>query len=211
MGASAGATQAGRIGPNAVLQLVPVLDRAGGRDLRARLIRVAGLSEVPDGTAMLDEMAVARLHQAMRTELPAIAPGLARAAGRRTGDYIRINRIPRGAQALLHLLPARLAAPLLARAIAAHAWTFAGSGRFRIAANRPLTFEIDDNPLVRGERSDCPLCDWHAAVFERLFTRLVDPRLRCREVACCAMGAPACRFEIARTQPARSAAIFSAA
>lgn len=198
MGNGSGRAQSGRIGPNAVLQLVPVLDRAAGRDLRIRLMREAGLGDLPDGSEMLDEVAVARLHQAMRTDLPAIAPGLARVAGRRTGDYILVHRIPRGARTLLRLLPARLAAPLLSRAIAAHAWTFAGSGRFRVAASHPLAFEIADNPLVRGERSDHPVCDWHAAVFERLFTRLVDPGLRCREIACCAAGAPACRFELAR-------------
>jgi divinyl protochlorophyllide a 8-vinyl-reductase len=44
----------------------------------------------------------------------------------------------------------------LGKAIARHAWTFAGSGRFRVVA--PLVFEIADNPIVRGEVSDVPLC-----------------------------------------------------
>ncbi|MEM1431648.1 MAG: V4R domain-containing protein, partial [Pseudomonadota bacterium] len=44
-----------------------------------------------------------------------------------------------------------------------------------------------------------PLCHWHAAVFERLFRVLVSPESSVTEVACCAMGAPACRFEIRLT------------
>jgi divinyl protochlorophyllide a 8-vinyl-reductase len=72
------------------------------------------------------------------------------------------------------------------------------SGRFKTCG--PLAFEIADNPIVRGERSAVPLCHWHAAVFETLYRTLVDPRLRCAEVACCAMGAPACRFELTRQE-----------
>lgn len=185
------------IGPNALLQLVPVLDRVGGAELRRRLFAQAGVFEIPDGAdGLIPEGPVARVHQELRRELPEMAPMLAWEAGKRTGDYILINRIPRGAQSVLKTLPGWLAAPSLARAVAKHAWTFAGSGRFSIRSTRPLVFELADNPVVRGERSDHPLCHWHAAVFERLFTRLADPRLRCAETACCAMGAPACRFEL---------------
>jgi divinyl protochlorophyllide a 8-vinyl-reductase len=59
-------------------------------------------------------------------------------------------------------------------------------------------FEIADNPLVRGEVSQAPLCDWHAAVFRRLYSVLVDPRIEVRETACCACGDAACRFEVRR-------------
>lgn len=187
-----------KIGPNALLQLVPVLDRVGGRDLRSHLFACGGVFEVPDGSGMIDEMPVARVHQAMRRELPDLAPTIAWAAGKRTGDYILINRIPRAAHQVLKLLPPRWGAPLLAKAIARHAWTFAGSGRFGVTPGRLPVFEIADNPMVRGEFSSCPLCHWHAAVFERLFTRLIAPDYRCEETACCAMGAPACRFELHR-------------
>ncbi len=202
--AAAGATAAdahradARIGPNAILQLVPVLDRACGRATRDRLLAAGGFTSVPDASAMVDECAVADVHQALRAALPGQAAALGWAAGTRTGDYIRINRIPRPAQAVLRALPRTLATRLLARAIAKHAWTFAGSGRFAIVGHRPLTVEIADNPVVRGERAAAPVCHWHAAVFERLFRTLVDPDLRCREVACCAAGAPACRFVIDR-------------
>lgn len=186
----------GLIGPNAVLQLLPALDRAGGTALRRAVLAAAGLRTLPDGTAMIDEAEAARLHQALRRVAPALAPEIARDAGRRTGDYLLAHRIPAVAQRVLRALPAGLAAALLSRAITRHAWTFAGSGRFEIAARRPMTFTIRDNPLVRGERAGDCLCHWHAAVFERLFRALADPAVTVRETACAGRGDPACTFLI---------------
>lgn len=94
------------------------------------------------------------------------------------------------------MLPARLGARLLTAAIARHAWTFAGSGQFRVMSQSPLTFEIVANPLIAGEEAQGPLCHWHAAVFQRLYRRLVWPRARVDELACAAAGAPGCRFVI---------------
>ena len=186
----------GLIGPNAILQLVPVLDRAGGAALREAVMDAAGLRTLPDGTAMIAEAEAARLHQALRRVAPGRAPELAREAGRLTGDYILAHRIPALAHRVLKALPAALSAPLLTRAIAQHAWTFAGSGRFEVVSRRPLTFAIHDNPLVRGEHADHCLCYWHAAVFERLFRVLVSTRAEVRETACAGAGADACRFEV---------------
>lgn len=190
------AVGAGQIGPNAILQLVPVLEEAGGALMRDRMLGLAGIERLPDGTEMIDEGPAARLHQVLRWAEPHRAPGLARKAGQGTADYILAHRIPAPAQAVLRGLPGRLAAPLLSRAIAAHAWTFAGSGQFRCVG--AWKFEIADNPVVRGECADTPICHWHAAVFERLYRALVTPRAICRETACCAAGAKACRFEISR-------------
>jgi divinyl protochlorophyllide a 8-vinyl-reductase len=188
-----------RIGPNAILQLVPVLDAAIGSAARDALCAAAGIDELPSGNEMIDEAPVARLHQMLRRELPDDARSLSGEAGLATGDYILANRIPGVAQRLLILMPASLSARLLAKAIVQHAWTFAGSGRFRIASNRPLIFEIIDNPVVRGEQSGTPVCHWHAAVFERLFRKLVANDYAVQEVACGASGADACRFELRRT------------
>ncbi|MHA7887038.1 bacteriochlorophyll 4-vinyl reductase [Roseicyclus sp.] len=188
-----------RIGPNAILQLVPVLEDAAGRDVAAHVLAMAGVFELPDPAAgLIDEAPAARLHQAMRLELPEVAPMLAREAGWRTGEYILAHRIPKGAQRLLRVLPARLAVPILSKAIAKHAWTFCGSGAFRLVSTWPAVFEIADNPVVRGERSDVPLCHWHAAVFERLFSALCGPRWRAVETRCCAQVRAACRFELVR-------------
>jgi divinyl protochlorophyllide a 8-vinyl-reductase len=115
------------------------------------------------------------------------------------------HRIPQPVQAALRLLPARLAASILTGAIARHAWTFSGSGRFEVLSRWPPVVAIADNPVVRGETSDVALCHWHAAVFERLFTAICGPGWRVVETACCAQGAPACRFEVQRlTRGARA-------
>lgn len=188
-----------KIGPNAILQLVPVLEDAAGAAMTGHLLAMAGVFELPDPDAgLMDEAPAARLHQALRTEMPEVAPQLAREAGWRTGDYILAHRIPKPAQRLLRLMPARMSAPILARAVEKHAWTFCGSGVFRLVSSWPVVFEIHDNPVVRGERSDTPLCHWHAAVFERLFATLCGPLWRCTETRCCAQGASACRFEMSR-------------
>jgi len=188
--------QPGLIGPNAILQLLPVLEQAGGADFRDRVMAAAGLFAPPSDAGMMPEAPAARMHQALRDLEPELAPSLAWEAGVRTGRYIMRYRIPAPAVRILKLLPAAISGPLLSRAIAKHAWTFAGSGRFSVAG--PLAFEIADNPIVRGEASETPLCHWHRAVFETLFTTLVDPRLRCIETACCATGDSVCRFELVR-------------
>ena len=136
------------------------------------------------------------MHQALRTLEPEMAPSLAWEAGVRTAHYIMEHRIPQAAQRVLKALPPVLAAPLLSRAIARHAWTFAGSGRF--VREGALRFAIHDNPIVRGETGTTPLCHWHAAVFETLYRGLVDARLRCAETTCCATGHEACRFTLSR-------------
>lgn len=194
-------TDAARIGPNAVLQLIPVLDRALGRAGRLALFDAAGVAEPAPDAGMLPEAGVARLHEALRSHHSDRAPGLARLAGLGTADYILAHRIPAPARAVIRALPAPFGARLLSAAISRHSWTFAGSGRFHVRSARPLTVEIDGNPLAQ-DRASAPVCHWHAAVFERLFCALVWPRgVEVRETACCACGAPACRFEIAPRRP----------
>lgn len=187
---------AARIGPNALLQLVPVLDRALGVAERVALFARADVPVPPPDAGMWPEAEVARLHRAVVQACPDLAPGLMRAAGLGTADYILANRIPRAARALIRALPAALGARLLTAAIAKHSWTFAGSGRFSVVRTRPLTVEIAANPLACGARH-APSCHWHAAVFERLYGTLVWPSVQVRETACCACGDAACRFEIA--------------
>jgi divinyl protochlorophyllide a 8-vinyl-reductase len=185
-----------RIGPNSVLQLVPLLDEALGNDERDRLLRLSGIKELPSGEGLMDETPAAMLHQALRAQHPGLAPQLTRGAGERTADYIIRHRIPVAALRVLRVLPPWLAAPLLANVIEKHAWTFAGSGTFKLRSRHPLVFELIDNPVVRGEQASGPICHWHAAVFQRLFNDIVDDSLRCVETRCCAAGAEACRFEI---------------
>ena len=182
------------VGPNAILQTAAALEAQGGRPLARQVFDMAGLGALLDAPPadMVPERAAAALMRALADTLPPdAARGVSAEAGRRTGAYILRNRIPAPARAVLRLLPARLAAPLLLRAVAAHAWTFAGSGRVEIVSGRPARLMIRDNPLaVAGS-------DWHRAVLETLFQDLVHPRARVVQTACCATGDAACTFEIA--------------
>ncbi|NBE08272.1 bacteriochlorophyll 4-vinyl reductase [Paragemmobacter ruber] len=195
-GAGAPDPAVARIGPNAITQLVGVLDHCEGPHFRDAVMSRAGVV-VPDPAAgMIPEGDAAAVHHALRALAPARAETLLRSAGLATGSYILRHRIPRAAQLLIRALPAGIAARVLSGAITRHSWTFAGSGGFRVAGWHPLTFEVTQNPLVAGLQADHPLCHWHAAVFERLFAHLVWPGCRVHETACRAAGATLCRFEV---------------
>ena len=187
-----------RIGPNAILQLVPVLDEVLGPRRRDELLAAADIGSLPDGTSMIDELPVARLHQALRQRWPEQAAAISARAGRGTGDYILANRIPGAAKRILEVLPVGLRARLLSKAIAKHAWTFAGSGRFRVVSANPLVFEIARNPVVRDETAAAPICIWHAQVFERLYRALVADDYRAAETDCGAVDGDVCRFTLTR-------------
>jgi divinyl protochlorophyllide a 8-vinyl-reductase len=89
------------------------------------------------------------------------ARAVLREAGQRTAEYLLANRIPRPAQWLLRVLPASIGMRLLSRAMAQHAWTFAGSGHFRVRFGRPPEFTIDDCPLCRGLALEAPEATRH--------------------------------------------------
>jgi divinyl protochlorophyllide a 8-vinyl-reductase len=188
-----------RIGPNAVTQLLVALRRGGRQDLVREACAAAGVRDWMDHPpeTMVDEQAVARLHRAVREAVPAeTARALMTEAGRLTAEYLLANRIPRAARVLLRLLPPRAAAALLVRAIGAHAWTFAGSGTFSARAGNPTVFTLVNNPLIAGETYDHPLCDWHTAVFDRLFKALVHRGAHAMEAECEAAGGMECRFVV---------------
>jgi divinyl protochlorophyllide a 8-vinyl-reductase len=190
---------AARIGPNAITRLADAMRADVGEAGTIGLFARAGLAAYLDHPPqeMVDEEEVARLHRTLRSILdPARAARVSHDAGVRTANYLLARRIPKPVQALLHLLPAALASRLLLKAITRNAWTFAGSGRFRALAGRPVRLEIAGNPLCRGERSTIPVCDYYSAVFERLYRVLVHPRARVVETACEAKGDDACRFEV---------------
>jgi divinyl protochlorophyllide a 8-vinyl-reductase len=140
---------------------------------------------------------VARLHQALHGALgDGLACMVGRIAGELTGDYLLGHRIPRPVQAALRCCPAGVASRLLATAIETNAWTFVGGGGFSARHGRPTIFTIRDCPICLGQRSARPYCDFYAATFERLYSRLVDKGARVTETSCLAMGAPACAFTI---------------
>jgi divinyl protochlorophyllide a 8-vinyl-reductase len=184
---------AGRIGPNAILQLVSVLDRSEGRAMRDRVMTAAGVGVPPPDSGMIPQEQAAAAHLALRLVLPDRADAVLREAGLATADYILANRIPAPARAVIRAMPSALGARLLAGAIARHAWTFAGSGAFSIAGWHPLTLDLMGNPLADPGGGGCL---WHVAVFERLFAQLVWPDVHVHEVSCAARGGPVCRFEL---------------
>lgn len=207
----------GRIGPNAVTRLAEALDELYGPATTDTVFGAAGLlryRQAPPST-MVDEAVVTALHAALHGTLaPQDAKAVSRRAGELTGDYLLANRIPPPVRALLRVLPASWAARLLVRAMASHAWTFAGSGAFsagaafgrsgpaanaplEAAAGRPrLQLAVGNCPLCRGAGAPAPVCDYFAATFERLFRSLVSRSARVREISCQATGASACRFEV---------------
>lgn len=185
----------GLIGPNSILQLLPVLDRHFDPVRRTQILDAAGIVDIPDGSCMIPEEEAARLHRQLRLEEPDVAPLLAAHAGFETANYILANRMPRFAQTLLKTLPKGPAARLLSRAIEKNSWTFAGSGHFE--TETPWSFQIRNNPIVRGDVSAVPLCAWHTAVFERLYRVLVSSDCRCEETCCAAQGTgKTCHFRI---------------
>ncbi|GAB5446384.1 bacteriochlorophyll 4-vinyl reductase [Gymnodinialimonas sp.] len=187
----------GLIGPNAILQMLPVIERLGGRERCARMMAAAGVPEVPDGTRMIPEEDAARLHRQLRLEEPTLAAAMSADAGQGTAEYILAHRIPRPIKAVLKALPPFAAARLLSKAIARNAWTFVGSGQLQVPD--PWTFEITGNPLIAGEVSDTCLCHWHAGVFQHLYRTLVTPNCHCAETTCAAQPShDRCRFEIRR-------------
>ncbi|MDP3265139.1 MAG: bacteriochlorophyll 4-vinyl reductase [Tabrizicola sp.] len=182
----------GRIGPNAILQLIRVLDQCEGRAVRDRVMAVAGVAVPPDAAGMWPEAECRSVHLAVHVVLPERAEGLLRLAGTATADYVLAHRIPQAAHLAIRALPGVLGARVLTAAIARNAWTFVGSGRFAVAGWRPLTFVVEGNPLDPGEGRACV---WHAAVFERLFRRLVWPSAMVADKR----DGRACRFTIRPT------------
>ncbi len=188
-----------RIGPNALIQVAETLRSRIGEGPAMLLFVGAGLGHrfVETPAEMVPEAEAIRLHAHLRSALGAKeAEAVAAEAGRRTADYLLANRIPRPAQRMLKLLPARLSARLLMQAIGGHAWTFAGSGRFAWQPGRPIRFQIADSPLSRDLRAEAPVCAYYAATFQRLFRVLVAPDAYALETGCRATGAETCRFEV---------------
>lgn len=190
----------GRIGPNAVLRtlegLEERLDAVALRTLLAREGLEALQASRPD--TMVDETVVAALFRAVSASLGSTEAQLVQwEAGQRTARYLLAHRIPRPVQALLRVLPAGLAAPILLRSIAAHAWTFAGTGRFAWTSHRlGAEVAIARCPLCRGQRAAEPRCAFYAGTFAGLFRALVARGTRVTERLCEARGQASCAFEL---------------
>ncbi|MFO1148672.1 MAG: bacteriochlorophyll 4-vinyl reductase [Alsobacter sp.] len=193
------AITAGRVGPNAITRIAEALSELDGRDLCRRVFSVAGLThhlEAPP-TAMVDENDVSALNVALYECLGMRrAEAVASEAGRLTGEYLLCNRIPAAAQAVLRSLPRPLAARLLVRAIAKHAWTFAGSGTFSYAFDDGLKLRLERSPVCRHMQHHEPSCHYLTATFQRIFSAILGGGVAVEEVACSGSGAPRCVFAV---------------
>lgn len=182
-----------RVGPNAVIQLSNALQSAIGAEATRTFFARQGHVNIFDHPPeeMIEEDIPAALARALWSEFPPeTARHVAMDAGQRTADYIIANRIPGAARIVLRIVPARLGANLLLKAIERHAWTFAGSGKCETANTPRHLISIRDNPLA------LPDCCWHVAVFERLFRRMVSRDAVVRHVSCRLDGKADCTFEI---------------
>jgi divinyl protochlorophyllide a 8-vinyl-reductase len=199
-----------RIGPNAIIRLQQALQHSVGPERARSIFEQAGqaryLTQPPEH--MVAEADVTSLYTSLPAQLgPRLAAEVSGHAGRLTGDYLLANRIPALVQALLHWLPAPLAARVLIAAIRRHAWTFVGGGHFDVRWT-PLTsgprgdrrarllLRIERCPICCGTAQAVPACSYYAASFESLFAALVHRRARVHEFACHALGATACTFEV---------------
>ncbi len=198
---AAGSDHVARIGPNAILQLTVALREREGEGTVAAVLHRAGLEDRVAGPVegLIPVAEVRALHVALQEVIgPQIARSLAAEAGRRTAAYLVGHRIPRLFQRLLARLPTRLRRPLLLAAIARHAWTFTGGGRFAILPGSSPGLSIEPCPLCPDSGRDGLGCVYYAATFEALLQSLVDPRTRVEPAACGATGSRRCELRIER-------------
>jgi divinyl protochlorophyllide a 8-vinyl-reductase len=167
------------IGPHAIIHLAEAMRERLGPARCEAVLASAQIAALPDGRAMIPEIAALHAHRSLVRHAPDESHAIAREAARRTADYIIANRIPGPAAALLRALPARCGAPLLMRAIRRHAWTFIGAGRFE--PHGAWSFTIDRTIAHDPMPVPATTFDWYAAVFARLYQQLVSPRARCRD------------------------------
>jgi len=175
---SAGGDPAALIGPNAVLQTAAAMEARLGQAETRTILDAAQIAALPSGEAMIPEVQALRLHRWLALHQPLGSFAIAEEAGARTADYIIAHRIPRPAVWLLRHLPAAAAAPLLMAAIRKHAWTFIGVGTFVPHSARRFTIDWSraGDPMMPPDS----LFHWYAAVFTRLYCRLVAGDCTCR-------------------------------
>ncbi len=190
---------AGLVGPNAVTRMAAALIALDSKAGAMVVFQDAGIErylETPP-TEPVAELDVTRLMQATLDRL-----GLQRArtvgwiAGHLTAEYLLEHRIPKLAQQLMHIMPARLASHLLCVLMRRHAWTFAGSGQVTFAAGESTRIVIKGCPICSGMATAGPVCTYYAASFEKLFNTLVHTHAKVIETECQGRGDPACVFSV---------------
>jgi divinyl protochlorophyllide a 8-vinyl-reductase len=200
MHATHAASGTARIGPNALIQTVTALREARGAPAADAFLKGVGRGDLVTAppTTMVEESEFIALINALRAAYGVEETGtiLAR-SGELTAAYLLANRIPGPAHMLLPLLPRGLALQILLKAVGAHAWTFAGSGRFSFKVGADCTrLRLADCAECRGMVAREPLCRYYEHCFQSLLRPLIDRRLVVRETSCAASGADSCVFEV---------------
>lgn len=196
-------TETARIGPNSVTRTLKAITERGYPPEAKRIASKVGLPEsIPD--RLVPEAWFVAVARAVRDTFSwDVSEEILADSGRRTARYVAAHRIPAPVRFVLRVLPARVALPLLLKAIEQHAWTFAGSGQFAVEGRPPRFLVLENAPTCRleagsdGGWSPGQGGAYYAAAFEGLL-RLADDRVRVREVECALEGALACRFIIDR-------------
>lgn len=183
----------GFMAPYVLLEMAAAVEGVLGAQARADALHEARLFRLPAADEPVREDKVARLHQKVRALWPDQAREIAQIAGAAVADRIVEAQISTRARSMLARMPRATGAWLLAKTAHQHAWIFCGSGEFIVESAQ--RFILNNNPLVSTETAPAVVCDFHARLFQRLFSTLIHPRLTCREVTCMAAGGRACVFE----------------
>jgi divinyl protochlorophyllide a 8-vinyl-reductase len=189
-----------RVGPNVVIQIARVARERIGEAFADALLRDTTpytMDRMPH--EMIDQREAQGIVRELvsRVGVP-MAVGVLREAGERTAEYLLAHRIPRVAQWVMRLLPRPIGLGLLLRAMSANAWTFAGSGAFRVLPSAPWPMlEFGQCAMCAGMHEHEPMCHFYGGAFEQLIRRLIAPTATVREVECIAQGGRVCRFMIA--------------
>ena len=187
----------GKIGPNSVIQTLAALKEIYDPSQSYAILACAGAADLADRlpAEMIDEQEFHTLALALVAQLgPAEASQILRRAGQLTAVYLLRNRIPRPAQWLLRVLPARQSLGFLLRAVARHAWTFAGSAEFSFSADGPPWVQIASPALRARPELAGAVCSFYKGTFEHLIRALIDRRMTVWESECQAHGGGACTY-----------------
>jgi divinyl protochlorophyllide a 8-vinyl-reductase len=183
----------GFMAPYILLETAAAIEDVIGADNLELALKEAQLFRLPSASEPVREDKVARLHQAVRKLWARQATDIFKVAGQGAAKRVIETQISERAQVMLAKMPRATGAWLLAKTARQNAWIFSGSGDFVVESES--RFQLRANPVVQGEVPDGHVCHFHVSLLQELFSTLIHPRLKCREVRCHAAGADACTFE----------------
>ncbi len=167
-------TTPSKIGPNSIIQTVAALEAKYGKTKTETILRKIGQGYIIGNLPkeMVEESKFHSLVTALQKEIgDSPTAAILKESGERTARYLLKVRIPGIFQKFVKLLPPRPAFKLFLFAISKNAWTFAGSGEFSYAMNRPPEISVrvtfPSNPVVGN---------FYLGTFTALLKELVNPK-----------------------------------